>query len=404
MISLRFGGICRLIIWRVHNGLSIWWDRHIPPGRTWDEVIGKALETAKCVVVLWSRDSVESDWVKDEASRGAGRKALVPVIFDHVESPLGFGRIEAAQFSDCEHDNGHPEVQAFITAVKARVTGTDGRDTKISSSAVDLGVDAALTNPSRSRRLGLMIALAAFLLVVLAAGVWWTSHGAVQELEVQIWDVEGDRKRSMVASRGFIQKDHDALETKLIQDVGAWVLGVVAQDLEAAQPRVKVVLSVPADLKRESIQMNSDSGVDLQTHLYVVTGTGKARVVSDLNQDTLGLLEDDFVVEIGAVGYSSVPVEVKWGNAVEKTVELKAIRVKLAVENSTGADNTAGPRLAHALAQDPRVSLLGPDALEQLRDSIAEIRRNVGYNPAVQMPLRDSLGVDFIVSGIHQRR
>jgi len=386
------------------HGLSIWWDRHIPPGKTWDQVIGTALDEAECVVVLWSRNSVKSDWVKDEASRGARREALVPVIFDHVDSPLGFGRIEAAQFSDCEEDNSHPEVQAFVAAVKARVMAGQEREPSDSSRVDDLGLKTDSATSSQTQRWKIAVSTGVVLLVVLAAGFWWFSQDAAQELEVQIWDVEGDRKRSMVTSRGFTQKNHNALEAALIQDVRTWVLGAVSQGEEAAKPRVEVNLSIPADLKTGSIRLSADSDIDLQTHLYVVKGTGKARVVSDLNHEALGLLEDDFVIEIGAIGYSSVPVEVEWGKAVQKTVDLRATRVNLAVENFSGHDNTVGPRLAHMLAQDPRISILGPDALDRLREEIAEIRKNVGFNPAIQMPLRDSLGVDFIVSGVYQRR
>src|SRR5437899_2043766 len=70
------------------QGWSVWWDRTIPPGETFDSVIEKALDRARCVVVLWSKTSVSSDWVKTEAAEAARRRILVPVLIDDVAVPL----------------------------------------------------------------------------------------------------------------------------------------------------------------------------------------------------------------------------------------------------------------------------------------------------------------------------
>lgn len=53
------------------QGWSVWWDRTILPGKTWDEVLEAALADARCVIVLWSRHSVESDWVHIEADEAS---------------------------------------------------------------------------------------------------------------------------------------------------------------------------------------------------------------------------------------------------------------------------------------------------------------------------------------------
>jgi hypothetical protein len=62
------GRIARLL---EGQGWSVWWDRKIPGGQTWREVIQSALQDMSCMVVLWSRSSVDSFWVNEEAKKGA---------------------------------------------------------------------------------------------------------------------------------------------------------------------------------------------------------------------------------------------------------------------------------------------------------------------------------------------
>jgi hypothetical protein len=78
------------------RGWSVWWDPTIRPGQIFARVIQEALDKARCVVVLWSRESVESDWVQTEAGEGLKRKILIPALLDVVVIPLEFRRIHAA--------------------------------------------------------------------------------------------------------------------------------------------------------------------------------------------------------------------------------------------------------------------------------------------------------------------
>jgi hypothetical protein len=80
-------------------GWSVWWDRVIPPGRVFDEVIEESLTAARCVIVLWSTASIASDWVKTEAAEAAARRVLVPALIDHVKIPLEFRRFQAADLT-----------------------------------------------------------------------------------------------------------------------------------------------------------------------------------------------------------------------------------------------------------------------------------------------------------------
>src|SRR5881409_384524 len=82
------------------RGWSVWWDRTILPAERWYSVIEKALDTARCAVVLWSKTSVTSDWLRNEAEEAARRKILVPVLIDDVKVPLAFSGLQAARLVD----------------------------------------------------------------------------------------------------------------------------------------------------------------------------------------------------------------------------------------------------------------------------------------------------------------
>ena len=79
------------------RGWSVFWDRTIPAGGTWREVVGKALHESRCIVVAWSQESIESTWVQEEADEGRERGILTPVLIDDVRPPLGFRSIQAAR-------------------------------------------------------------------------------------------------------------------------------------------------------------------------------------------------------------------------------------------------------------------------------------------------------------------
>ena len=100
------------------QGFSVWWDRSIPPGKTFDTVIEEALEAANCVIALWSKTSVSSKWVKIEASEGDRREILIPVLIERdVKIPLAFRRIQAADLRDWEGKLPHPGFDNLLKAV-----------------------------------------------------------------------------------------------------------------------------------------------------------------------------------------------------------------------------------------------------------------------------------------------
>ena len=76
------------------HGWSVWWDRDIPHGRPFDTVIEEELTAAFCVIVIWTKRSVASEWVKNEANEALQAGKLVPILLENVPLPLAFKRTD----------------------------------------------------------------------------------------------------------------------------------------------------------------------------------------------------------------------------------------------------------------------------------------------------------------------
>lgn len=112
----------RPIVQELEKRWSVFWDKKIPPGKTWEDSIGKALEESPCVLVVWSHSSVKSDWVKEEADVAKKRDTFVPLFLDKVEPPMGFRRIHAADLSDWKNNNAHQGFQLLIGAIESKIS------------------------------------------------------------------------------------------------------------------------------------------------------------------------------------------------------------------------------------------------------------------------------------------
>jgi TIR domain len=100
------------------RGWTTWWDRQIPIGERYDTVIEKELHKAGCVVVIWTQQSINSEWVKNEAADAAQREILVPVVLEELTIPLAFRRIEAAMLTDWKGESDHPELNMLFHSIQ----------------------------------------------------------------------------------------------------------------------------------------------------------------------------------------------------------------------------------------------------------------------------------------------
>lgn len=133
-------------------GHSVWWDRHIKGGAQFAREIEAALKAAEKVVVLWSAESVDSAWVRDEAAAGRDTGRLVPVSLDGTQAPLGFGQYQTVNFSRWR---GRSKPSAFQSLLDALASS---------------GNTALVTAPPRPRRTWSRLTLWLTPLLMLIAG------------------------------------------------------------------------------------------------------------------------------------------------------------------------------------------------------------------------------------------
>jgi|SRR5262252_2831254 len=91
------------------SGWSVWWDMNLDAGARFRQEIAKQLQSATCVIVLWSRASIESDWVVDEAEDGKRRGVLAQALLDDIQPPHGFRSIHCANLTDWTGNTHSPE-------------------------------------------------------------------------------------------------------------------------------------------------------------------------------------------------------------------------------------------------------------------------------------------------------
>jgi len=156
------------------RGWSVWWDRQIPTGSTFHQVIAEALATTRCVVVVWSRHSVTSSWVREEADEGRKRGVLIPVLIDEVSPPLGFGLIQAASLTGWD---GDPRAAAF-EKLAADIAGIMGEAAALPIATRPLAPPSSgpTARPARSSRQRARRLLAVALVIVIALAVAYVAY------------------------------------------------------------------------------------------------------------------------------------------------------------------------------------------------------------------------------------
>ena len=99
------------------HGYSTWWDTDIPVGASFQDSIVGALEASKFVLVLWSNNGVQSNWVHAEARWALEQSKLVGLTTEPITVPLGHGIAPTLSFENWDGSTSHPAFLRLLQTV-----------------------------------------------------------------------------------------------------------------------------------------------------------------------------------------------------------------------------------------------------------------------------------------------
>lgn len=160
-------------------GHKVWWDRHLGGGSRFAAEIARELSGADAVIVLWSKASISSSWVQDEAEEGRDKGNLIPIVIDDNRPPLGFRQLQAIDLSRWSGRGRVPNQAAIESAIATVLAGGTLAATGVAGKR-----RAPLLSTWRPRTAAALVAL----LLIAIAGLYGTGRigGTAQQASLAV--------------------------------------------------------------------------------------------------------------------------------------------------------------------------------------------------------------------------
>ncbi|RMG72887.1 MAG: toll/interleukin-1 receptor domain-containing protein [Chloroflexi bacterium] len=116
----------------VKQGFDVWFDKeNIYGGEEWTEEIQQAIDACDAVVVIWSHNANQSDWVKREISYADSKnKLIIPIKIDDID-PGAYIILNSRQFIIAERQRFTRQVKNdLLKALNSKSSSTHARPTQ----------------------------------------------------------------------------------------------------------------------------------------------------------------------------------------------------------------------------------------------------------------------------------
>ena len=251
-------------------GMGVWWDTTLRTGDAYDKVTEAALKESRAVVVLWSRTSVDSRWVRAEATVAVRLGTLLPVMIEPCERPIMF---ELTHTANLVHWTGDPDDKAwlaFLDDVRRFVAGKplSGDRSKSKDAAAPAVMPRRASGPTIDRR----TAIGGALVFAAAAGgylAWHTGRGS------------GGGSASSVAVLPFTNLSGDATQDYLSDGLAAEIRAELARNI-LLQVVAQTSSNSVRDQKEDARKISRQLGVSFLLDGNVRRSGDTLRIVAEL--------------------------------------------------------------------------------------------------------------------------
>jgi len=109
------------------EGYDVWWDLRIRAGESFDELIESTLERVSCVVGVWSKHSVKSEWVRAECAWAKDQRVFVSVRIDEdARLPLKFYNVHTPSLADWAGSRTAENYRSLLRDIQALASAPGG--------------------------------------------------------------------------------------------------------------------------------------------------------------------------------------------------------------------------------------------------------------------------------------
>jgi len=107
----------------IGSGFDVWWMQRLLPGESPIKSVSRELESARNVLLAWSRAAAESPYVEGEIMHAFGHRKLLPVRIEKWSWPAF---LSSVQYVDMTPDDDEAEAWRRIEARLQQTSPTDG--------------------------------------------------------------------------------------------------------------------------------------------------------------------------------------------------------------------------------------------------------------------------------------